>query len=146
MDLNDKVGVVQDSKAVDNVSAELGINVFRLVFANSRSVPRPIGKVTNNFVLVLCRPSLDWRMSGLGGHGLSSGSCSGGNIRVGNDRVVLLINNNSFNSRMFWLVVAFERYCKFRVCFLFMNKIDGLSYLLCREAHFQGNHKCETSY
>ena len=46
--LYDQVGVIQDSETVDNVSAELRVNILRLVLAHARAVPGPVGEVANN--------------------------------------------------------------------------------------------------
>ena len=46
--LDDQVGVIQDSETVNDVSAELRVNILRLVLAHARTVPGPVGEVANN--------------------------------------------------------------------------------------------------
>ncbi len=48
--LDDEVGIVQHSKSIDNVGAEVWIYVFRLVFSNSRPVPCPVGEVADDLI------------------------------------------------------------------------------------------------
>lgn len=44
---------IKDSKSIDNMGAQVGINVFRDIFATSLPVPSPVGEVANNNVLVV---------------------------------------------------------------------------------------------
>lgn len=49
--LDNKVGVVQNSESVNDVSAERWVNVLGPVLANARTVPRPVGEVTDDLVV-----------------------------------------------------------------------------------------------
>ena len=53
MRLDEQGGVVKDSKAIDNMGAEIGINVFGGVLPNTATVPGPVGEVAHNLVVVL---------------------------------------------------------------------------------------------
>ena len=48
MRLDDQVRVIEDSKAIDNVGANSGVNVRGFVFSSSWSIPSPIGEIANN--------------------------------------------------------------------------------------------------
>ena len=43
--LHDQLRIVEDSKAVDDVSADGGVDVIGLVLATFRAVPGPVGEV-----------------------------------------------------------------------------------------------------
>ena len=90
MSLHNHIGIVQYSESIDDVSAEVSINIFWLIFANSGSVPSPVCKVANNFIIVLFRPTRDdrscWHRLGY----IDRWSRRGFGVRVR-------------NGRMFWL-------------------------------------------
>jgi len=51
--LHEKGVSIQNGKSVNDVRAELAVDVLGLVLANALSVPCPIGEVANHLVLVI---------------------------------------------------------------------------------------------
>lgn len=56
---DDEIAVVENRKAVDDVGTDRWVNVFWLVFAQARSVPRPVGEVTHHHVVSCGREGVE---------------------------------------------------------------------------------------
>lgn len=51
MRFNDEVAVVEYCKTVDNMGADIWVNVVGFIFANARAIPGPVCEIAHNHVV-----------------------------------------------------------------------------------------------
>ena len=83
-----KGGVVQNSKSINNVSTDIGVNILWLVLSDSGTVPGPVGEVAHNFIVTRGRVGRDLHWLGWG---KDRSLCGGGGRTSGlNDKIGVL--------------------------------------------------------